>query len=416
VQWPWFRKKAPSAEIERRTAYSISDPRLATLFQFGTANFSGVPINETTALGLSAVYRAVALISGTTAMLPLRTLSEPSPGIRERVPSWLDTPGGPFGPTPYEWKETVLLHLLLHGNAFLLHVRGGAGQLVSLTPIHPLYVAVEQEDTWPDGRPVVGGKIFTVALEGETLLTVDGSRLEHIPALTTDGIRGMSPIALARQSMGTAVAADRAAANMFSKGALISGLVSADGDDVDEDDATVVKQELERMTAGYENASGIRFVNRKLKFTPWTMSSVDMQFLESRQFQIEEIARWFGVPPHLLMQTDKQTSWGTGVAESNRGMGRTVLAPWATRIEQRLSRLLRGDRFVEFDFSGLERPSPEAEVALLAQQIDGGIITINEARAVRNLPPVPGGDILRLKGVPLTTTPNPDITTGGTGA
>jgi len=216
---------------------------------------------------------------------------------------------------------------------------------------------------------------------------------------------------MARQSMGTAAAGDRAAANMFGNGALVAGLVSLDGDsDMEPDDAAALNADLARNVGGWENASSIRFLNHRVKFTPWTMSSVDMQFLESRQFQIEEIARWFGVPPHLLMQTDKQTSWGTGVAESNRGMGRTVLAPWASRIEQRLSRLLWGEKFVEFDFSGLERPSPEIEIGLLAQKIDAGMITINEARSTLNLPPVSGGDVLRLKGVPLVAELSPSST------
>jgi HK97 family phage portal protein len=414
VQWPFGRKQETAESsrrpVEQRTSYSISDPRLATLFQFGTANYSGVPINESTALGISAVYRAVSLISGTLSQLPMRTLRELAPGLREPVPSWMDTPGGPDGPTPFEWKETVLLHLLLHGNAFLLHNRGGAGQLISLTPVHPLCVSVEKTDIWPNGDPVVGGKLFTVVLEDEELLTVDGSKLLHIPGMCTDGIRGISPISMARQSMGTAVAGDRAAANMFSRGSMVAGLVSVDGEDVEEEDAKAISDALERNVSGWENASTIRFVNRKVKFTPWTMSSVDMQFLESRQFQIEEIARWFGVPPHLLMQTDKQTSWGTGVAESNRGMGRTVLAPWASRIEQRLSRLLWGEKFVEFDFSGLERPSPEIEIGLLAQKIEAGMVTINEARSALNLPPVSGGDVLRLKGVPLVAELSPSST------
>jgi HK97 family phage portal protein len=119
------------------------------------------------------------------------------------------------------------------------------------------------------------------------------------------------------------------------------------------------------------------------------MTNSDAQFLQSRQFQIEEISRWTGVPPHLLMQTDKQTSWGTGVDEQNRAMGRTVLAPWASRLEQRASRLLAKPRWVEFDFSGLERPSPKDEVALIISEIGAGLLTVDEGRALRNRPPLP---------------------------
>jgi HK97 family phage portal protein len=119
------------------------------------------------------------------------------------------------------------------------------------------------------------------------------------------------------------------------------------------------------------------------------MTAQQAQFLESRQFQIEEISRWTGVPPHLLMQTDKQTSWGTGVDEQNRGLSKFVLGHWAQRFEQRASRLLARPRWCEFDFAGLERPNFAVEIDLLIKQVAAGILTLNEAREIRNLPPLP---------------------------
>lgn len=350
------------------------------------------------------------MISGTLSQLPMPTLREPTPGHREVVTSFLDTPGGPDGPTPFEWKRITLSHLVVHGNAFLLHVRGGAGQLVALVNAHPLCVSTELATWWPDGHQVVGGKLYRVTMDDGSVQVHDGSTLTHIPGMSTDGIIGLSLLAIARNSIGTAVAGDRAAANLFSNGALISGLVSPEGDEVEEEDAIVIRETLDRKVAGWENASALRFINRRLKFTPWTMSAEDAQFLQSRAFQVEEISRWTGVPPHLLMQTDKQTSWGTGVAESNRGMGRTVLAPWAALIEQRLSRLLRGNRFVQFDFSGLERPAPEIEVDLLNKKVAGGLLTINEARSALNLPPIAGGDVLRVNGDPIVSVLDPGTT------
>ncbi|MGH6692186.1 MAG: phage portal protein, partial [Gammaproteobacteria bacterium] len=180
---------------------------------------------------------------------------------------------------------------------------------------------------------------------------------------------------------------DRAAARMFGNGAMIAGLVTPD-EDVDEDEAKVIKAGLDKKVGGWENAGELAFVNRKLKFSPWTMSAEDAQFLESRAFQIEDVARWFGVPPHLLGQTEKQTSWGTGVAEQNRGLARFTLLPWTTRIEQRLSRLLPAPRFVEFEYAGLEKPVPEQEIELLIKQVAAGILTVDEARKIRNMPPL----------------------------
>lgn len=362
---------------------SIADPALASYLGVATPVFSGVVVGEATALSLSAVWRSVSLISQSIAQLPLRTLRDVE-GVRTRVSSFLDNPGGTDGPTAFEWTETVLVHLLLHGNAFLLHVYNGAGSVAALEPLHPLCVHVQADPQAP------GGKTFTVQLLDGTQRTLTTADITHIPALSTDGLCGLSPISVARNSLGTAIAGDRAAAKMFGSGAMISGLVTPAGDDdITEDEAKTIKEGLDRKVAGWENASTIAVFNKSLKFTPWTLSAEDAQFIQSRQFQIEEIARWYGVPPHALAQTEKQTSWGTGVAEQNRGLSRTVLAPWCARIEQRLSRLLPSPRFVEFDMAGLERGSPEQEIDLLIQQVNAGLLTVNEARHIRNLPPLP---------------------------
>lgn len=380
---PWWRR-------EKQRSTSISDPVLAAFFAVGNFSYSGVTVSELSALGLSAVWRAISLISGTIASLPMRTLRTIG-DRRERIPSWLDDPAGPPGrgrQTQFEWCEMVFVHLLLHGNAFLIHVYSGAGTIVGLYPVHPAAVTI---------NVTKGYRTYTITLDDGTQRVYDDETLTHIPALTLDlscdGGRGLSPIHIARNSLGTAIAGDRSAARMFKNGAMVSGLVTPE-DDVTEEEARQIKEGLTAKISGADNAGDVAVINRKLKFTPWTMTAVDAQFLQSRQFSIEEVARWYGVPPHLLMQTEKQTSWGQGIEAQNRALGRTVLLPWARRVEQRLSPLLPRGQHVEFDFAGLERPSPEQEIDLLLKQVAGGLITVNEARHIRNLPPVQGGDEL----------------------
>jgi HK97 family phage portal protein len=336
------------------------------------------------------------LIAGTIASLPLKSIGQID-DERQPIRTWLDDPGTTDGQTPYEWKETCLLHGLLHGNTYLQHVRNGAGAMAGATPLHPLSVSPRWERR-SDGS-FTGRKLFDATLADGTRRTFTQDTMTQVMGPSMDGLKGMSLLGVARQSFGTTIAGDRAAAKMFGNGALIAGLVSTE-EDVDEDEAKDIKAGLDRKVGGWENAGEVAFVNRKLKFTPWTMSAEDAQFLQSRQFQIEEIARWTGVPPHLLMQTEKQTSWGTGVAEQNRGLGRFTLLGWTMRFEQRLSRLLGGPlggprRFAEFDFAGLERPTPEDEIKLLIEQVKAGLLTVNEARRIRNLPPIDGGDVLR---------------------
>jgi HK97 family phage portal protein len=379
---------------QRRTGVSISNPILAEMFGYGGPAQAGVVVGERSALGVSALYRAVALVAGTLACQRLRTM-QVRDGQKTEVASFLDTMPAAIGMTQYEWIETSYIHAILHGNTFLLHVAGGAGQLVGLLPVHPLAVGVEQASKWEDGRPVVGGKIFRVTMQDGSVLDCDADTLTHVPGFCTDGVRGLGLIDLAKESLGTAIAADRAAARMFGKGALMAGTVSpADGDPLEEDERDAAQKVLDQRATGWENASAVRLFSRPMNFTPWTMTSRDAQYMEARAFQVEEISRWTGVPPHLLMQTDKQTSWGTGVSEQNRAMGRTVLAPWATRLEQRLSMRMPAGRTAEFDFSRLERPAPEVESALLGQKVKDGLMTPNEARAVLGLPPLAGGDTL----------------------
>lgn len=368
---------------------TLSDPALAEYLGLSGANVAGVNVNESSSLGLTAVYRAVSLISGAIAGLPLKTYRDTPDGRRERVSSFLDEPNGPDGMTRFEWVELVMCHLLLHGNAYLIHQYGGAGQLVGLVPAHPSVVQVKQPDTaeekarfgdWP--------KMFVVNLRDGRDLQLSPGDLTHIPALSLDGLKGVAPIEAHRQAIGAGLAGDMAAARMFGSGMLLGGMVSAN-EDLNEDDAQEIVDGIKAKTAGAKHAGDIAFINAQLTFHPWTVPARDAQFIESRAHQIEEVSRIFGVPPHLLGQTDKQTSWGTGVAEQNRGLARYTLMAWTSRIEQRLRRLLPRPRFVEFDYSGFLQPSPEVEIPLLIQQVQAGLLTVNEARAIRNMEPLP---------------------------
>jgi HK97 family phage portal protein len=390
VRWPWSRK----AQEPTNAVIDVGSPVFAQfLTPGGLVDLAGVAVDERTALGLSSVFRAVSLISGTLASLPLRSYREGVGDMPERVPSIFDDPDGPDGQTQFEWEETLFAHLVIHGKAGALKVRNEAGSLVRLPLVHPL--SFHEEDPTGDEDPK-GGLWFRVQLVDGKSVRLDADDFWYVPALSMDAQRGMGLLQVARLSLGTTIAGDRATASMFANGALISGLATPDYDDGLDitDDIPEIRRQLNAATLGHENAGTIALVNRRLKFTPWTMSAVDAQFLQSRQFQIEEVARWTGVPPHLLMQTEKQTSWGTGVEEQQRAMGRTVLAPWANRLEGRGSRLLANPRWLEIDFSGLERPSPDKEIELLLAQTGKPFLTVNEARKIRNLPPIEGGDEL----------------------
>lgn len=374
-------------------SYSISDPAMAMML--GWTDGVMPVVSETTAMNLSAVYRAVSLVSGAIAGLPLRSLQEdPATGMPVRVPTWMDLPTGPDGMTPFEWKEQMAVYLLLQGGVFLQHMYNGAGALMGAAPVHPAIVSVEVDEARP------GNRRYDVRLANGEKKSFDPKTMTHIPGLSLDGVNGVSLLTLARTSLGTGISGDKAASRMFTNGAMISGLVTPE-DSISEDDATVIKSTLDGKLAGTDKAGSIAVINRKLKFTPWTLSAQDAQFLESRTFQVEEVGRWFGVPPHLLGQSEKSTSWGTGIESQNRGLARYTLNTWTSRIEQRLSRLQSGKKWAEFDYSAFVKPSPEVEIELLIKQVEAGLLTPNEARKIRNMGPLPDGNELRTKTAPV---------------
>lgn len=388
--WPFRRKTSPP----QASTFSISDPRLIEFFG-GLPEWAEMePVTENTATALSAVYRATEIVAGTIAGLPLRSLAERN-GATQRVTSWLDNPAGlPNSLTPFEWVDLLLWHLQLHGNGYGQHIFNGAGSLVGLNLIHPLAVT----PCWDKDR--AGGKKFTVTMDDGATQDFDATTMTQFMGPTLDGLQGMSVLYRARRSLGTAISGDKAANRNFTNGAMVSGLVTPDDDienggGFEDGEADTIRESINRKMTGTENAGQIAVINRKLKFQPWSLSNADAQFLESREFSINEVARWFGVPANLLMKDGAVSTWGTGVEIVNRGLHRYTLTGWTSRIEQRLSRLLPSPRWAEFDYTGFLRPSPEQEIALLIQQVDAGLLTPNEARAIRNLPPVEGGDVSR---------------------
>lgn len=347
-----------------------------------SGNDAGITVDESTAMGSTAFFRGVSVIASTIASLPLKSYRVDPDGLRTQVPSFLDDPCSPFF-TPFEWTEIVMVHLVMHGNAYLLHLMTEGGALSGLFPIHPSMVTPE----WVcNASGEITGKQFKMSVGGQTIVKTD-AEMTQIMGLGTDALAGMSVLSVARNALGTTLAGDRAAAKVFSSGMLIGGLVTTD-ENMTEEQGRQAMIGLKPKLTGAQNAGDIAMVNASLKFTPWAMSAADAQFIESRTFQVEEISRLLGVPKVLLAE-DGASSWGTGIGQLLQWLQRTVFVPWTTRIQQRLSLLLSSPRHCEFEYDGLLAGTPTEETALLAAQLAAGIITIPEARAKLRLPPVP---------------------------
>jgi HK97 family phage portal protein len=359
-----------------------------------------------TALQSPAFYRGVALISGTIASLPLKTYRNINTGQvdddgdpimkREEASSFLDSaPSGPYGLSPFSWRELIVFCLVSEGECGLLHVQNGVGNLAGLMPVHPTTYTVK----WVRSGD---GVVKQYQVQGESVPRHDDN-FTQILGLSLDGLRGVSPVILFQRGIQLSAAMEIAAMSTMSKGMHVSGIASAKDEDIDEDDAKIIKAGIDAKVSGPDNAGGIAFVNKRIDFKPWIQTNTDAQFIQSREFQVIEVARMLGLPPHLLGSTEKQTSWGTGISEQNSALHRYTLMPITSRIEQALSPLLSQPKFVEFDYHGLLQGTPAEEHNQLIALVDGGIMTPNEARAVMNLPPIDGGDTFKLP------TPPPPI-------
>lgn len=394
-----FARKAPRNDAS--TQLSISDSRFARFLGIDSA--AGVPVNEYTALSLSALYRGAMVVATAFGGMPLETVRRwgASTGT---VDSWLDDPGCTVGYKPFNWKQTSCLHMILGGDSFQRHLYNGWGMLAGLEPINPNAVQVY----WDDNRP--GGKRYEVTLlQGGRVVreTHDKTTMTQVMGPTLDGLRGLSVVGLARTSLGGAIAADLAAAHGFRNGPMIGGLAVPQADaEIEDGDAEKIQAIINDQIGGTENAGRIVVLERKYDLKSWGMSNKDAQFLESRQFSIQEIARWLGVHPVFLMDPGAVSTWGTGVEILQRGLGRFTLPQWTIPFQQAMSELLPNKSWAQFNFQALEQGSPSDEISLIIQQIDGGLLTINQALEKVNRPGIgPAGDVLRLHGTPL----NPEV-------
>ena len=361
---------------------------LAGVLTIGTNGLS-VP-DEANAFGIPAFSRGVELIAGTIAGLPLKTYQEAG-ATRRGVASAFDDPAGALGMVPFSWVETVIMHLVAYREAFLQHVTNDGGAVIGYWPIIP--DAVQKVS-----RAASGHKRFDVHYaDGDTKTfgtpadPTSAGIITHILGPSISALRGTPLWETHRALFQIAIAAEQATARTFT-GALIRGLVTTAADeDVDEAEALVLQEKLNAKIAGVEHAGEMAFVNRHLDFKAWQSTNADAQFNESRAFQIEEFARLLGMPPHLLAQTEKATSWGTGISEQNLGLSRYTLMGYTSRVESALKPLLPDGEFLEFDYKGLLQGAPAEEIKLLIEQVDAGILTKDEARAILNLAPLPSG-------------------------
>ena len=375
--------------LERRASpenprYPLTAPELLTWMMAGSQTDSGVLVTPERSVQITAVYRAVSLISGAAAALPLKVFRS---GRREEVRVPLLERPHPDA-TDFELWEYVYVSLLLWGNAYLEKRRDGLGRVVELWPINPATVTVRR-GALTEANP--SGKEFVI---GSQVLTP--YEVLHIPGLSYNGLVGLSPIQVARQALGLAAAAEAFGAKLFGSGSLMSGVLQTDQKLTEEVAQRVKADFAAKVGGGLRNAHEVAVLDAGLKFQPISIPPEDAQFLQTRKFQVQEIARLYGVPPHLLMDLDGSTSWGTGIEQQTIGFVVYTLRPWLTRVERRVtaSDLIPARAYAEYVVEGLLRGDTATRYQAYATARQWGWMSINEIRARENLEPVEGGDQL----------------------
>ncbi|MEV0441813.1 phage portal protein [Streptomyces spectabilis] len=375
----------------RRGLESPAQPlTAASLAEFlgGASSDAGVPVSETTALRAPAVWRAVSLIAGVGSSLPLPTYAA---GTKDRKPfELLATPHPDL--TPVELWRLAYVYRVVWGNTYIQKVKDGAGQVRELWPISADRVRVDR-DKPSEANP--SGKLFDVTDDWGVHHVWTPEQVLHIPGLGYDGVTGCSPVRLAAQGIGLAQAAEKSAARLFGAGNMVGGVLQTE-QRLDPDQAERLKERWRAKMSGVHNSHEVAVLDSGASFKPVAMPNTDAQFLESRQFQITELARMFGVPPFLLMATEKSTSWGTGLEQQALGWVKFDLGPtWLTPTEQRVTKeLLPRGLYAKYQLSGLLRGDSAARATFYRAMRDVGGFSANDIRALEDLPPLAeNGDV-----------------------
>lgn len=373
-------------------------------FFFGNTS-AGKPVNEHTAMQMTAVYSCVRILSETLAGLPLHVYRYNDSGGKEKYlkhPLYKllhDEPNPEM--TSFAFRETLMSHLLLWGNAYAQIIRNARGEVIALYPLMPNKMTVDRDSK---------GRLFylytrtsedTPTLGDDSQVYLTPSEVLHIPGLGFDGLIGYSPIAMAKNAVGLAIATEEYGAKFFANGAAPGGVLEHPGTIKD---PQKVKESWNAAYQGSQNAHRVAVLEEGMKYQPIGISPEQAQFLETRKFQINEIARIFRVPPHMLADLEKSSF--SNIEQQSLEFVKYTLDPWVVRWEQSMCRalLMESEKpivFIKFNVDGLLRGDYVSRMSGYANARQNGWMSANDIRELENLDRIPaefGGDLYLING------------------
>lgn len=365
---------------------------------------AGKAVNERSAMQMTAVYACVRILSEAVAGLPLHLYRYGKDGNREKAldhPLYRllhDEPNPEM--TSFVFRETLMTHLLLWGNAYAQIVRNGKGEVIALYPLMPDRMRVD--------RDAGGNLYYEYTRSSDEAPTLKGSRVVmkpssvlHIPGLGFDGLVGYSPIAMAKNAIGMALACEEYGAKFFANGAQPGGVLEHPG--IIKDPARV-RESWNSVYQGAGNSHRIAVLEEGMKYTPIGIPPNEAQFLETRKFQIDEIARIYRIPPHMVGDLEKSSF--SNIEQQSLEFVKYTLDPWVIRWEQGLARALftdeeKGRLFFKFNVDGLLRGDYVSRMNGYAIGIQNGFLSPNDVRSLENMDLIPeeeGGNVYVLNG------------------
>lgn len=373
-------------------------------FLFGRTT-SGKPVNERTAMQTTAVYACVRILAEAVASLPLHVYEYQDDGGKKLVhdhPLYYllhDEPNPEM--TSFVFRETLMSHLLIWGNAYAQIIRDGAGRVLGLYPLLPDKMEVQRDDKGniyyvysrnSDENPTFK-KYGNIKLKAEDVL--------HIPGLGFDGLIGYSPIAMAKNAVGMTLACEEYGASFFSNGANPGGVLEHPGV---LKDPSKVRESWNSVYRGVSNAHKIAVLEEGMKYQQIGIPPEEAQFLETRKFQINEIARLYRIPPHMVGDLDKSSF--SNIEQQSLEFVKYTLDPWVIRWEQSLQRSLllpgeKGKYFIKLNVDGLLRGDYQSRMNGYAVGRQNGWFSANDIREMENMNPISdeeGGNLYLING------------------
>lgn len=349
----------------------------------GSASKTGIAVTEDSAMRLSAVFGAVRVISETIASLPWEVKQDVAGATRTAtahpINKLIHAPNTMM--TDFNFREVCQAHLCLHGNAFIAIKRNEAGMPIRLIPVHPerVEVKVYQEE-----------KFYYIDQGKETF---DDTEMIHIVGLSFDGIVGKSVIEAARESIGLGLAADQFGGSFFGNGANVSAILTHPGRLSDEAYKRLMAS-WERRYSGLDNSHKTAILEEGMNLQKVSISPQESQFLETRKFGVEDIARFFRIPLAYLGSLEN-SSTRANIEEQGIQFQRNTILPWVKRWEAEFNRKLFGgqeDYYIRMNMDGLLRGDIASRYSSYATARQWGWLSVNDIRHYEGLDPIDNGD------------------------